>query len=157
MGVIPLGSNGRVNFLVRFSVKLYSKDYERFKSLAVKVIESEIWSVLVGDFWVFHLRRWNAEYEDYENVEISDPNDENKVLNALRKELEEPMKLKFSRCDDTELEVKEVGKTIYLTYKCTYTYYDGDVYIILDPKTTNDDLIREMMKLADNAVEEDDD
>jgi len=54
MDVMPLRNDEGFKYFVRFSVRLYSRDYERFKSLAVKVFESELWSVLVGDFSCEH-------------------------------------------------------------------------------------------------------
>jgi hypothetical protein len=132
-------------YIFKFEVDLDIDVFEKFKSLAVKVIEFDDGRkvVLVGKHWGMVLMR-NTALRQVDEFFCSDCG-EKKLLKILDEKLREPKVADFlDKCEDVELSLRRYG----LEWMCMWTEYVGEVAVVVNKETVEDDEVREILRLA---------
>jgi hypothetical protein len=136
---------GNEVYIFKFEVDLDIDAFEKFRSLAVKVIEFDDGKkvVLVGRYWGMILIRDTAFREVDEIFCVGC--DEKKLLKTLDEKLMEPKVVDFlDKCEDVELSLGRYG----LRWICERTEYVGEVTVVVNQETVEDYEVREILRLV---------
>ena len=131
-------------FTARATVSLTEEEYKKLKSLALRIVEVNGNSLLVGRWWLAVLGYERFVAKDYETVDIE-------------KKLEEPKPLDFvgeeEKCTDFDIDYYEDIR-LRIAYFCYWYRWVGTLVASIDPKHINlyEDYVLELLtrSLAEN-------